>query len=897
MGTKHKNTPGAALRPNRLAWVVAGMLAGLPASGLAQTPAPLAEQATPQPADQGRDALPAEGQMLEEVVVTGEAENQNIRPGVATGVEQETIQRRNARNVADLLDQTAGVSLNGTYQRPDTSVSVQGIGGMGRVTQSLEGVSQNFYAFDNHFNQTGSMLVESSFLKSVDVQQGAGAGGLGSLAGSVDYQYLDMDDVLRPGKSVGGLLRASSGFSKYRNGQKPAYTGFFGARSDRWDLLVGAADSKQENFRVGTQVPNLSGMHGGTASFFRPGGDSIVYYGSSCEHQGLGSNSVHICPNWDGAELAWKGASKSGPAPGTWRDSDSQMVRLRHYLNDAYDQRLELLATRSSVAYQTDVQTRIRMNSDGSASYERPTQYVNTSMVSSVTSLKYAAHFSDWFNPEVQLYHQSLARKQSWMATEATLAQGILWHHPDTASTGLRLSNTAHLRDQALPLGPLRLDTALELRRSNKTVDSMSEGKWLALNVYHNEPANYDPDSREDTLGLSLALSTAGDGPWQATAGLGWQRQWMDVYDVTLEKGNAMLVNGRPAAINPVYDTGKTFLDHHQYPKHQYDLPSASLGVQWTMPETGFSLHAQAGYGKRAPNSLEMYRNGVYYRNKFTQSTYLEPESNLSLQFGPSYQAQNWLVPNDQLKVAANLYRNRIRNYILMGNKSYSNEVINEQYAIGENGVNPYKMGNGSWGYLNNTRPWITQGLTLELAYKQPLFFVRGNLTVPFKKNNQFCWNEFPGGNGIYSNTVNGQTVYSEAGTGRHVCGNPYKPHLVQEVQPVQGSLTLAATPNQWEFGGTLHYRGKQRSYLYISPGGDTNTVGYAPTEPGSYATYHRYPAVWKLDLFASYRFSDQLSMSVYLANAMDRLDMVPWQEETSLLPGRTLSATVEYRF
>lgn len=51
-----------------------------------------------------------------------------------------------------------------------------------------------------------------------------------------------------------------------------------------------------------------------------------------------------------------------------------------------------------------------------------------------------------------------------------------------------------------------------------------------------------------------------------------------------------------------------------------------------------------------------------------------------------------------------------------------------------------------------------------------------------------------------------------------------------------------------------------------------------------------------KLDLFASYKFSDQLKAGLYLANATDQLDMIPWSEYASILPGRTLTASMEYR-
>ena len=158
---------------------------------------------------------------LDTVTVTGTAEEQEKKIGNTTGASKEDVERRGASHMSDLIDQISGTSVNSLYARPEISVGVQGIAGHGRVSQSLEGINQNFHAFTRDIGQTGSIFIDPQFLKSIEVTRGgsSGTGALGSLGSSADFKYLDLEDILRPGKDFGGMVRGSTGFSKYSNGQ------------------------------------------------------------------------------------------------------------------------------------------------------------------------------------------------------------------------------------------------------------------------------------------------------------------------------------------------------------------------------------------------------------------------------------------------------------------------------------------------------------------------------------------------------------------------------------------------------------------------------------------------------------------------------------------------------
>lgn len=404
-------------------------------------------------------------------------------------------------------------------------------------------------------------------------------------------------------------------------------------------------------------------------------------------------------------QLDWLKQAADQPLKGTQRKTDAQMLRLRHYFNDAYNQKLELFATANSAKYETDQQPSIFINEENgetSAQWNETPWSIKSELESQVISLKYSGNFSDWLNPEVQLYHESQERKQRWLGYPGSFSVGTPLHYfVDVGSTGLKLSNASHF-DSGL-IGPLRLDAGLELRRADKKVDSLSDNE-LFTQYQHDRGyldyrgPNWDPDSRTDTYGLALALSTEGDGPWQASAGVGYQRVRLDALNPAFFKGNVKqggnfqgashyfnqyLAQGIPffdaltmaqtAAraesekylIDPDSGVGADILKEGKQ-KHTFNLKSAHFGLQYSLANTGLTTYASINYSERAPTSNEMYMNGIWLKTGFKPNPYLEPEKNLSFQLGTNYQTNNWLVKNDQFFAGINYYHHRIKTILFM---------------------------------------------------------------------------------------------------------------------------------------------------------------------------------------------------------------------------------------
>lgn len=886
---------------------------------------------------------------LDTVTVTGTAEEQEKKIGNTTGASKEDVERRGASHMSDLIDQISGTSVNSLYARPEISVGVQGIAGHGRVSQSLEGITQNFHAFTKDIGQTGSIFVDPQFLKSIDVTRGVNTstGSLGSLGGSVDFKYLDLDDILLPGRSFGGMIRGSTGFSKYRNGQKPSGSFFLGGRNERWDVMVGAADSENDAYRIGSHFNDgdmLKYFHATNLNIYDGINDPTANWQGGCRyyyvvgHTGSGRDGLNNCQLSPERLNQLKQAAKSGALTGTERKAESQMLRLRHYFNDELNQSLELFATASKSSYETDQEPNIWLPSLSGASEaiwgERPWS-IGTEMKNQVVSLKYKAAISDFFNPEIMVYHEKQKRDQRWKGIPGTGAVGQDMHYfVDNSSNGLKLNNVSHFRTSLV--GPLRLDSAFEFRRTHKDVDSFSEADWLEEDkknrgLPYTLAQEWDPSSKNKSSGFVLNLSTEGDGPLQASAGIGWQRVRMDVNSPRFRTGNisseGIIPNWqilrdlyrsqgyssaearRMAKAETTRIANELKIDpdgvgvtaynrlNSDNKKHNFYLKQANFSLQYTKPGSGLTTYGSIGYSERAPTSNEMYTSGPWLRQLFVANPDLKKEKNLSLQLGVNYRKADWLTASDEFNAGLGYYRNRIRNYIGYGPIWMENDgVMNDRSSVG-----------GAVANVNNQESVIRHGFELNIGYRQPSFYVRSNLTIPLRHNNKMCSSLSPSGNSYYVTTdADGNTVFARTGNGPSPCYSGWNWMETSLIEPIRGTLTAALTPHsgKMELGTTLHFRGKQRaSYYYVetaqSIGGNHPSNHSSATLPNGNGWIDAYlwPKTIKVDLFFNYRFNDQLKVGVYLANLTDEFDGTPTSLGYNFYPGRTLTANMEYRF
>lgn len=115
-----------------------------------------------------------------------------------------------------LLDSVPGVAAGGYASQPGVAVNIRGLEGFGRVNMMVEGVRQNFRP---QGHEGGSFAyVDPNFLAGIDVERGAvtGRGGMGALVGAVNFRLLDVEDILRPGQTIGGRAMGMTGSNGYQ---------------------------------------------------------------------------------------------------------------------------------------------------------------------------------------------------------------------------------------------------------------------------------------------------------------------------------------------------------------------------------------------------------------------------------------------------------------------------------------------------------------------------------------------------------------------------------------------------------------------------------------------------------------------------------------------------------
>ncbi|QKF60022.1 TonB-dependent receptor domain-containing protein [Aliarcobacter lanthieri] len=894
--------------------------------------------------------------ILDEVKVTSKKEI-----GATSSIGGDTIEKRNTNNIADLLNQTSEISLNGLYQRPDISVEIQGLGGHGRVSQSLEGIQQNFEAFGHNFKQSGTILVNPAFLKSIDIKKGAttDASSIGNLAGSANFKYFDVNDIVKNGKNYGGLLKFSTGISKYSNGQEPSGSAIVGAKGDKWEFLVGLSKSENKNYHMGKNISTSKYVKNSDSIQWGGIGISEAYIdkkGNLMYRSILGEYDFIHRGKDDGTDGSigsseaiakgnpliienMKSAAKNSVSPGTFRKTESGMTKFRYFIDD--EQTINLFATKTKAHYQSDVGIKLIKNLDGTSEFIESGFYVDTKLDSDIISSNYQASFSEFLNPSITLFYERMRRDQFWPNPYGGKLEVVdkFYSKIEDNSVGLRVDNTSYFDDTYV--GSIKFNIGMEYKKLNHKANDYTLTHAQNQYVFDKEDisqgAAFNPNSDSDTYAASMALSSDYEdtNPWKWNISTGVKRVFLDVHNPSIYEGTVTKAGTIYLGYKHFMPAGLTGMDEKYWlrgkgdqasyqawqeyknsgsfkqswldsrklntnKKHSWTLKAANADLQYTIPNTSLTIYTQGSYGQRAPSVSELYMHGYYYKGLMGQNSYLEPEKNLSLQAGLNYQKSDFFSNDDFISLNANLYRNKIDNYILMAYSNANNHAIDYNNGRGSgSGYGDTLTKFTDMSYTNNTEDWITKGLGIDFSYSQSSFYINGNMTVPFKKKNKVCYDEFPGGKGYYKSTdTDGTITYTSAGTGRHVCGNSYKWASFQTIEPFQASLTAAITPlnGDLELGTTLHYRGKQKSYLNITEA-NKDVTGKSPYKVGDMAEVKRFPDVLKFDLFANYKVTKALKVGVYVANITDQLDMMPFSEYATVLPGRTITASLEYRF
>ncbi len=116
------------------------------------------------------------------------------------------IDRTQADNIAQLLDQLPGVSMSGSPRPGGQTLNIWGMGANEDVKITLDDAPKGFQKY-----RQGSIFIEPELVKRIDIDKGPHnlLNGNGGFGGSVKIVTKDANDLLRPDENWGGLIKQS----------------------------------------------------------------------------------------------------------------------------------------------------------------------------------------------------------------------------------------------------------------------------------------------------------------------------------------------------------------------------------------------------------------------------------------------------------------------------------------------------------------------------------------------------------------------------------------------------------------------------------------------------------------------------------------------------------------
>lgn len=219
-----------------------------------QSSVSFAQSASPADQQSADDQQAKEGEtFLSPIIVKGSrkaASDPYDKAGPSSTVTTDQIDLQAGQGTDDLLRGVPGTSTANNPQNPGVAVNVRGFEGSGRVNMTIDGVRQNF-RFTGHEAQ-GFTYIDPAFLSGIDVTRGSvtGVGG-GGLAGSVNFQTYNVDDLIEDGKSYGGIV--STTFGTNGTGWSESAIGAY-RFNDVFSVLGGISKSDPQNFDNGDGI-------------------------------------------------------------------------------------------------------------------------------------------------------------------------------------------------------------------------------------------------------------------------------------------------------------------------------------------------------------------------------------------------------------------------------------------------------------------------------------------------------------------------------------------------------------------------------------------------------------------------------------------------------------------
>ncbi|WP_159053563.1 MULTISPECIES: TonB-dependent hemoglobin/transferrin/lactoferrin family receptor [unclassified Halomonas] len=835
-------------------------------------------------------------------------------PRSVSVISREQIDRRPPRHASDMLIETPGVASATNRHNPGLSVNIRGMQDFGRVNMMVDGMRQNFVQ-NAHQQRNGEMYVDSELLSGAVVERGprSGVHGATAIAGSVNFQTLDYDDVILSDNDVGVRLRGITGAGGEGNGVNfigsTAVAGRFG---DNLELLAARSRRSLGDYSIGSRGGgdrNRVWSDTGYDSFY-----DDVKFARQTQESNLFKGRLQLTPEqslqftYVGTEVDYTNttdADSSAQESGTpWRDLgtssvESQSVAFDYNWNPSNNNWFDL----NVKLYGVDT----KLNNYNNPAYPPG----DTGIVDLAWDFGYCDQDpipSSW-QPHCSYgigKDQNISTRTYGIQVDNTSRFALNDTTQLSANYGIE-----YFRDKA--------DSEVRVNREGRPLpDHTQYGEGEALNPYG-----------ERSIGSIFSNLTLEDNFYTLSTGLRYDHYWLTgdtqvygtraIYESRFDRYMRLQCN-RAAAGNAgaavFCDAGRTggeeailaiplnayngsqyaarweqengFYDHHVDRSAGKLLPSLAAAIR---PTDWLELYANWGKSWRPPSINESLVVGAHPGSGSSfmfPNPFADAETTTSWEVGANTVFNDLLTPGDSLFTKLGYFDTRADDYLFTA----MGVALPGQGRTGSDGADPSRL-----AFVNNRTQTQFRGLELESRYDAGWIYGGVTYTHYLGSPNQFCPNLYFAGAGEHRfDQPNedgsmpeqhemareaGYDSWEEWANNQVVCGNmAFNSVIAKPVDKGTANLGVRLFDQRLDTGLRYNYSGN----------------GWYNQDTGGAQTWFRY-TTW--DWYGSYRVNDHLALLASVENLTDEMYLDGYSDALARVysPGRTAQIGMELRF
>ncbi|VCU68457.1 Heme/hemopexin utilization protein C precursor [Pigmentiphaga humi] len=775
--------------------------------------------------------------------------------GSSSYISRDDIERFRGTSVGDIFQGTPGVLVGENRNSGGLDVNIRGMQGQGRVPVLVDGARQETTVSRGYSGVSSRSYVDPDLIGGIEINKGPtlSAQGAGAVGGLVSMRTLNVDDIVRPGETIGLRLRGSAIGNNSGSPSDPGTRSGYGS--------IGGPLSGGTGFRTDCASPGLceghelSSIYGTDATMDRPGTFTPKSY----------AGSLAFAKRWEKVDLVAAYAQRS----------QGNYYAGEHGPTPALD-----LSDTAPDAFWTNVYPKL----SGASRVRGGERVVNSNYESKSTLLKTRLYLPD--DQELELswlryrstYGQLMPSQLIWFGvieqtenskvTADTYTAKYHWQPAGNDYIDLRANlwmtdtdslNRNYSKSMAL-LGGESYNSAEKYKRKGLDLtNTMRFHQWGEIKLDYGVSAQWENigTTGEDADAPRYFFRNGTRSEYSVFAGL----QWKPVDSLTFEGGlrymrfkshddNATVINNDSRYCFD--DDGDGQCDPVYYANRKSGT-TPMLSLTWE-PLAGLQFYGSYAEAMRMPS---LFESSSGFSAAPTLDSNLRPEHAYNREIGVNYLKDGLWKSHDKFRLKLAYFRNTVRDYLT--------RTIPNTWEDTSTGVN------SGFFRMRNIDKATFNGVELSGSYDVGYLFTQFGATRYTKI--ETCLT------GSYRREP--CTDYGIAAS------------YINNMIPPNWHASLLVGARLFDRKLTLGLRGTFMGQRNRVPEYDNQTAtgGIAFASPIEWHAYRIY------DLFASYKVSDRLSIDFNIDNLTDRyyldalsLGMVP-------APGRTARLGVTLQF